>query len=138
MDCFFLAASCRCNNRGLPSAAPPQPKFSPRNTRMNANRKEVCSIWRRFLECDSPRRVALDRSGRCRKAVRGRWDTLACLANSRLPGYPTGRGRPALTELLRSQSTACETLFRFASISVIRGQKILCKVRSEDLTSELQ
>jgi hypothetical protein len=54
--------------RGLPRAAPPQPKFSPRMTRMNANRKNLCSISRSFGSATQPARlcaglrVALDRT----------------------------------------------------------------------------
>jgi hypothetical protein len=88
----------RCRkSHGLRGAAPPQPKISPRNTRMNANRKEVLLDYAKLLECDSPRRVALGRNGRCRK---------------RCEHAP------------HSQSTACETLPRSVSISVIRVKGI--------------
>jgi hypothetical protein len=34
-------------------AAPPQPKFSPRMTRMNANRKESLLDFAKLWECDT-------------------------------------------------------------------------------------
>jgi len=37
--------------------------------------------------------------------MRGRWDTVARFANTRLPGYPTGRGRIALPKhFVRNES----------------------------------
>jgi hypothetical protein len=47
-------------DQGLPRAAPPQPNFSPRITRMNRIRKNLCSISRSFGSA-TRLRVALDR-----------------------------------------------------------------------------
>src|SRR5207247_4142365 len=91
-------------NRGSPRAAPPQPKgLGPRITRMSANResKDFCWISRSFGSATRPR-VAFKSAG------------------------PTQKRRE---DAPHSKSIACLTLARFASISVIRGQKNLRKLR---------
>jgi len=74
--------------------------FNPRNTQMNANRKELVLDFAKLSGCDTSSY---------------RFGSNAALDEKRCEDAP------------HSKSTSCESLFRFVSIRVVRGQQDFSK-----------